>query len=107
MAKKPKRQNVNLDALLATLELKRGIEQHCLALRATISLLEADKKPAAIARLEGAVSALEAVVRGQCAGLTMPCPTCQQPQNVTAWVDAHKCDACGSELIWPPTDDDV
>ena len=92
----------HLETLLALVELRHGIDQHCMALRATVRFLETGNLPAAIARLDGAVASLESVIRGQCAGLMVPCPMCEKDQDTTAWLERHQCEACGAELVWPP-----
>ena len=96
--KKPERDRLDV---LAHLELQMGIIQHCQAMRSIVELLERDQTAAAIARLDGAVAALHALVRGQCAGKTMECPACKSSQDVVAWVDDGRCNNCGEVLEVP------
>lgn len=98
MAKRKRKPEVDTFAFL---ELQLAVIQHCQALKAITELLERDQKTAAVARLDGAVAALHAVVRGQCAGKTMKCPACGTEQDVVAWVDDRKCNICGEELDLP------
>jgi hypothetical protein len=100
MAKRKKRV-VSKNDTLNHLELQIGVAQHCASLKAVIRFLEAGQREAAIARLDQAVHALHALVRGQCAGQTMKCPACGSEQDVVAWVDEGTCDACGEALEVP------
>lgn len=87
--------------VLKFLELQCAVIQHCQALKAVTQMLLDDQKAAAVARLDGAVTALQATVRGQCIGQTMNCPACGSEQDVVAWVDDRKCHVCGEELEIP------
>jgi hypothetical protein len=83
---------------LKLLELSAAMIQHCQALKGVTSMLEQGNVDAAISRLDCAVTALHAVVRGQCVGSTMACPNCGTEQDVVAWVDDKTCDHCGATL---------
>jgi hypothetical protein len=86
---------------LKLLELQCGVIQHCAALGAVTELLGDGQTGAAVARLDQAVSALHALVRGQAVGQTMACPACGSQQAVVAWVDDGRCDHCGAALEVP------
>lgn len=86
---------------LDLMELRLALMQHATSLRAVINLLLAGKTEGAIARLDGAVTALEATCRAQVGGITMRCPQCDAEQDVVAWVDNGKCNACGTPLELP------
>lgn len=86
---------------LQLIELRHATIAHCAALRQVIDLLNKGNAVAAIARLDGAVMALEQVCRGQVVRVTMPCPDCGAEQDVEAWVDRRRCGACGLDLVWP------
>jgi hypothetical protein len=96
-----KRKPAPADGGLKLLELQLAVIQHCNALRAVADFLDAGNLDAATARLDGAVAALKAVVRGQSVGVTMACPACGSQQGVVAWVDDGRCDHCGGELKAP------
>lgn len=81
------KRNVSQSTTMNLIELQCAIIAHCAALKAVTQLLLNGKKDAAVARLDGAVTALAAAVRGQCAGVSMKCPNCGSEQNVVAWVD--------------------
>src|SRR5947209_1581605 len=100
MAKKRKREDD--DNPLKLLELQAGVIQHCQALKAVSNLLSTSKIAAAVARLDSAVAALHALVRGQCVGQSLECPQCGTAQDVVAWVDDGTCDHCGARLELPP-----
>lgn len=101
MAKRNKTRVVDQNEVFKMLELRMGIIQHTQALKAVVQLLSQDKKQAAVARLDNAVTALHALVRGQCSGQTMECPHCKSPQDVIAWVDDGMCRECGELLEIP------
>lgn len=96
--RKRKPKSPSLSALLTLLELRQAVTQHCTALRSVVLLMQDNKPTAAMARLEGAVAALEQTIRGQCCEFSMPCPMCGRPQGLEAWVDRQQCSACGQFL---------
>jgi hypothetical protein len=98
MARKRRRREVDQNEVISLIELRCGIVQHAAALKAVTQLLSDGKKEAAISRLDSAVTALHALVRGQCAGQKMKCPACGSEQDVVAWVDDGRCSECGGEL---------
>lgn len=100
MSKKKKRPD-DQPTSLKLLELQCAVIQHCAALKAVVDLMVEEKYPIATARLDQAVSALHAVVRGQAIGQTMQCPKCGTDQDVVAWVDEKICQHCGEELRIP------
>jgi hypothetical protein len=102
MAKRrqPKRE-ADQSETLSLLELRCGIIQHCAALKAVASFLSENKREAAVARLDQAIAALHALVRGECTGMTMNCPNCGEAENVVAWVDSGLCSHCGGKLEIP------
>lgn len=100
MAKRKKRQ-VSENTTIKFVELQCAVLSHCQALKAVTSLLIEGRIEAAVARLDGAVAAMQAVVRGQCAGESMKCPDCGSEQDVVAWVDDKKCNVCGADLQMP------
>lgn len=104
MARKRKPEKPNPADWLLLLELRLATMAHCAALKAVTTFLAEGKTEAAIARLDQTVTALHAVVRGQCAGMKMECPRCGTSQDVVAWVDDGKCDHCGGDLKVPGND---
>lgn len=100
MAKRKKRPP-DPNVVIQLVELRAATIAHAGALKAAIRLLEEGNVPAATARLEGAVTALHATIRGQCAGQTMACPACGTEQDVVAWVDDGSCRDCGGPLEVP------
>jgi hypothetical protein len=98
MAKRKEKSPPDKDTVLKLVDLQCAVIQHCSALKATTEFLSSGKKEAAIGRLDSAVTALLAVVRGQCAGMKMACPKCGTEQNVVAWVDDKECSNCGGPL---------
>lgn len=82
-------------------ELQLGVVQHCQSLKRVIDLLANGKTAQAISRLDQAVAALGSIVKGQCVGVTMPCPRCGDEQDVKAWTQTHECSSCFKTLIWP------
>ena len=109
MAKRRKRP-VNRNDTLKLVELQCGIIQHMAALKAVTQFLIDGKKEAAVARLDQAVTAIGALVRGQAVGITAKCPSCESEQAVVAWVDDGKCRECGAalniETLWGRDDTD-
>lgn len=95
--RKPKPRNDGLKLL----ELQCATIAHCAALREVADLLTAGNKDAAVARLDGAVAALHATIRGQAAGVTRACSACGHSQSVVEWVDDGRCDNCGEPLEMP------
>ena len=100
MVRKKKRV-VSQNEVLKLLELQLGVIAHCQSLKAVTQLLIDGKTEAAVARLDGAVSTMHALVRGQCAGQAMKCPKCATEQDVVAWVDDGRCNECGEALEIP------
>lgn len=74
-----------MKAGLALLELQLALLHHCAA------LLERGKDKAAWARVEGAVSALHAAVRGQAIGKAFPCPSCGKRSAIVRWAENESC----------------
>lgn len=101
IAKRKRERVVNQNEFLKLLELRLGVIQHSQALKAVAQLLGEGKTQAAVARLDDAVTALHALVRGQTAGQTLKCPHCGSDQNVVAWVDDGACRECGGVLEIP------
>jgi transcription initiation factor IIE alpha subunit len=67
-------------------------------LKAIVELLKDGKTPAAIARLDGAVTALLATTKSQMAGEYLECPHCGSKEELEAWVEDRLCSKCGGEL---------
>lgn len=105
MAKRKERP-VNKNAVLKLLELQCAVMTHTKALKAAIQLMIDGKREAGMARLDGAVSVLDAVVRGQAAGMTIACPSCKGERPMAEWVDEHKCGSCGEYLEIPDPEGD-
>ena len=88
-------------AELALIEMRLAIVQHCVAMKRTIKLFACGNITAGVASMDGAVTALEAALRSQVAGLTLPCPACNKPLDIMVWVNDQECTVCGAELVWP------
>ncbi len=63
MAKCKPAPSPSLSELLSLLEIKQALTKHCTSLKSIVDLMRADKPAAAMARLEGAVAALEQTLR--------------------------------------------
>lgn len=87
-------------------ELQLGVMQHFQSLKQVTGMLATGNTSQAISRLDQAVSALGALVRGQSVGVTMPCPKCGAEQDAKAWTDDHECSSCCGPLVWPDEDDE-
>ncbi len=99
--KKPAGPIITRPEAMVLLELRLAVMQHCTALKFVAEYMAQDKKELATSRLDQAVHALEAVVRGTAVGVTMPCPGCGEEQDITAWLEHRECSACFHPLIWP------
>lgn len=81
---------------LKLIELQCAVIAHCTALRHVIALWQDGKIDAAIARLEGAVTALDATSRGQVAGVSMKCDVCGESSALVDWAVEGVCPKCNA-----------
>lgn len=84
--------------LMQLIELRMAVLTHCQAVKAACDLYAAGNPNGAIARLEGAVAALETSCRGMVIGSVMKCPTCGEKSELAQWADLGVCPQCGADL---------
>lgn len=88
-----------MNVVLKLVETRGAIISHCASIKQVCDLLEAGNIPAAVAKLEGACSALLAATRSEVGDQAYECPACGTESLVAAWGDAMGyCPNCGVHI---------